>query len=124
LQGKRKSSSSNPLTLSQHVTGRILSPKQSTKLNSGKKHGCRLHLRLTYLEFPEEAMMDRLRMRREARTGAAPSNAGLSPEVARMMAGGVLTVRVRRVWDLSFEAKAVVLGGWKHKVKVCCGISV
>lgn len=82
---------------------------------SGSHHRpCRLHLRLTYLEFPKAF--------KGPTVGGATADVQrldqLSPAVRRVLSGGVLYVRVRCAEDLDFSGKSLLLGGLRHKVKV------
>jgi hypothetical protein len=91
------------------ATGSESEGEEDEDAPKGSHRPCRLHLRLTYLEFP----------RGEANRASADTDpATLSPAARRVLGGGVLYVRVRCAADLDFSGKTLILGGMRHKVKV------
>ena len=108
----------------QRVAARAISPAVSSRLQGGGRlhKPCRLHLRMTYVDFSKEevdkATKGHLEGGRGEESVAIARQLGLSPALQRIVGGGVLYVRIRTATDIDFSQKMMILGGWKHKVKI------
>lgn len=100
---------------SRKVVAKVVSPQSVATPNA-----CRLHVFMTYQAFPTEQLD---RACKAHMTGAAPTCEealadNVSPNLRRLLTGGVLFVRVLSASDLDFSKKHKVLGGIGRKIKV------
>lgn len=114
------------VTAGQKAVGALIRPWDTAKmLGGGKRKGkreCRLHLKLTFLEFKEEEVEAALAMHQNGQLGRSGDSAmgealsQASPAVRKALQGGVLVLRVLRVESLA--GKPLLVGGWRRNVQV------
>ncbi|PSC68066.1 Extended synaptotagmin-3 isoform A [Micractinium conductrix] len=111
----------------QKAIGMLIRPWEVRQLlpgKKGRKKKCRLHLKLSLLEFEDEEVQVALEEQRgpgagDMYGGSRPRGNGgrhIRPAVRKALQGGVLVLRVLRVESLA--GKPVLLGGWTHSVQV------